>query len=609
MEKTISYQGNLIVNKKENFKNGKMEKVYLNEDLEIEFEEGHLEGSYTSPIILTDNFNTLVASWNVNTPGKTNIEVFIQVKVEDKWTMWYSYGQWSQNNDSGSVRNQSDKFGELSIDTLEIFCGKYANALRYKVQLKREDEIVESPSIKAIYITMNTSSKNINEPSKDINYLVELDLPERTQMTVAEIGDRICSPTSVSMVLEYYGKDISTEEVASGVFDNEADIYGNWSYNASFAGMEGLNSYVARFNNVDEIKKKITEGIPVIASIKTKSKDALFGAPQAYPNGHLIVVRGFKEKDGEEYVIVNDPASPQIKNVRREYKLSEFETAWSNIVYIISKDSKYKYGILNKAVVPINLNPNFESQMADEGLYGMIVKILEEKENGWYLIESSYDYSGYVHSSNIILDDERAKSWKKRAYTTIHHNIVDVMTNPSYKGYVVGLLTKGATVISTGKEEDNWIEIELADGEISWIRKDFAKPKVEVGGYVDKTELRKRLVDTALSYLGTQYRWGGKSPLGIDCSGLCSISYLLNGIKIYRDAVLKDKYMKEISIKEIKLGDLIFFPGHVAMYIGDDRYVHSSSGINGVNINSLNPVHGDYKEDLAKTITGVGTIF
>lgn len=271
--------------------------------------------------------------------------------------------------------------------------------------------------------------------------------------------------------------------------------------------------------------------------------------------------------------------------------------------------SKYSFGILNKEVVPINLKASFESEMADEGLYGMVVDILEEKEDDWYLVETSYNYQGYVHSSNMVLDDKRAELWREKAQTRVHHNIVDAMPNPSYKGYIVQALTKGALLISTGKEKDNWIEIELIDERKAWIRKDFQRPKVEVGGYVDKTELRYKLVDTALSYLGTQYRWGGKSPLGIDCSGLCSISYLINGIKIYRDAVLKEDYMKEIKIEDIKAGDLIFFPGHVAMYIGEDRYIHSSSGINGVNINSLNPVHGDYKEDLAKTITGVGTIF
>ena len=340
VEKRVSLEGSLIANKEEDFKSGQMENVALNENGEIELEDGKEEGVYSSPIISTDNFNELVASWNVNTPDKAHIELFVQVKIEDEWTMWYSYGKWSSNGNSGSVRDQSDKFSKMSIDTLEILWGNYADALRYKITLNREDETVQTPSIKSIYMTLKTDQDETPVFAEEMDYLVELDVPERSQMIVPEIGNRICSPTSLSMVLEYYGHDMETEEVAEAVIDNEVDIYGNWSYNTSFAGSKGLNAYVARFKSVDEIKKKISDGIPVIASIKTKSENTLVGAPQTYPSGHLIVVRGFKEIDGEEYVIVNDPASPEVENVRREYKLSGFETAWSNMVYIVSEDGE-----------------------------------------------------------------------------------------------------------------------------------------------------------------------------------------------------------------------------------------------------------------------------
>ena len=266
-------------------------------------------------------------------------------------------------------------------------------------------------------------------------------------------------------------------------------------------------------------------------------------------------------------------------------------------------------GILNKTVVPINLHPKFHSEMADEGLYGMVVKILEEKEDGWYYIETHYNYKGYVHSSNMIMDDIRSTEWMNNAKSVITHSVVDVMPNAGYKGYVKEVLTRGGVVIATGRQEDSWTEIQLADDSVGWVRNSFISDKITSYNKEDEDLLRDNIVKTAKSYLGTQYRWGGKSPLGIDCSGLCSISYMLNGIIIYRDAVRKDEYMRKIKLEEIKPGDLLFFPGHVAMYIGNDKYVHSSSSIDGVKINSLNDEHEDYREDLAKTITDIGTIF
>ncbi len=267
------------------------------------------------------------------------------------------------------------------------------------------------------------------------------------------------------------------------------------------------------------------------------------------------------------------------------------------------------WGILSKTVVPIRLHPNFESEMADEGLYGMVVKIVENVEENWYLVQTHYNYKGYIHESDMIIDDEKSEEWKNIAKGMIIHSVVDAMSKPAYQGYIVQVLTKGARVMATGKVEKEWSEIQLADGKKGWVKSIYLGSLKETHNKKEEGGIRKALVETAFEYMDTQYRWGGKSPLGIDCSGLCSISYLMNGIIIYRDAVLKEEYMREISLEEIKPGDLLFFPGHVAMYIGDDKYIHSSSSNSGVKINSLNPNHSDYKEDLAKTITGIGTIF
>lgn len=335
IENEIRYYGGLITNKNEDFKLGQLEDIEFNDKDEIILKNNKPYGRYVSPIISTDKFKQLVSSWNVNTPEGSEIELSFQVRVDDKWSEWFSYGKWTSLGERGSIKDQKDEIASMDIDTLQILDEKEADAFKYNIILKRKAIKNHGPEVRSIFATLKLSKEIKSAFLENKSWLVELDVPERSQKIVPEIGNRICSPTSLAMVLEYYGHNIETEEVAEDVLDRSIDIYGNWSYNVAYAGSKGLTAYVARFSSVDEIKDKIADGIPLIASIKTKEEGILIGAPTIYPSGHLLVVRGFTIKDGEEYVIVNDPASPDENRVRREYKVSEFEEAWNKMVYIL----------------------------------------------------------------------------------------------------------------------------------------------------------------------------------------------------------------------------------------------------------------------------------
>ena len=86
----------------------------------------------------------------------------------------------------------------------------------------------------------------------------------------------------------------------------------------------------------------------------------------------------------------------------------------------------------------------------------------------------------------------------------------------------------------------------------------------------------------------------------------------MNGVLIHRDARIDPAYcMKPIPRERLRRGDLLFFKGHVAMYLGEERFVHSTgkAGSDGVVINSLDPAAPDYREDLATGILQMGSIF
>jgi hypothetical protein len=126
------------------------------------------------------------------------------------------------------------------------------------------------------------------------------------------------------MVLQFYGTNLPTLEVANDVYDPVNDLFGNWPFNAGFAGSLGYRSYVMRCNSFDPIKQEIAKGYPAIISIAF-GRDQLTGAPIHATGGHIIVVRGFT-KNGDP--ICNDPAARSEEKGHVVYKKEELERAW-----------------------------------------------------------------------------------------------------------------------------------------------------------------------------------------------------------------------------------------------------------------------------------------
>ena len=104
------------------------------------------------------------------------------------------------------------------------------------------------------------------------------------------------------------------------------------------------------------------------------------------------------------------------------------------------------------------------------------------------------------------------------------------------------------------------------------------------------------LLKEAKKHLGKKYIWGANGPKTFDCSGFTCYVCKKNGICIPRTSVQQAEFGKKLSRKELKSGDLIFFDtsrerkgivNHVGIYIGNDKFIHASSGAGKVVISSL----------------------
>ncbi len=142
------------------------------------------------------------------------------------------------------------------------------------------------------------------------------------------------------MVLEFYGIPRTTEEVARGVYDHGARIYGNWPFNIAFAASLGVTAEVRHFRRLGDLERELQAGRPVIISIEFGPGD-LPEAPIASTAGHLLVVTGVTAAGDFR---VNDPAAHPGRGqaIAREYGRERLRRAWlghGGIAYIITAGS------------------------------------------------------------------------------------------------------------------------------------------------------------------------------------------------------------------------------------------------------------------------------
>jgi cell wall-associated NlpC family hydrolase len=258
--------------------------------------------------------------------------------------------------------------------------------------------------------------------------------------------------------------------------------------------------------------------------------------------------------------------------------------------------------VVTKGIGALRHNPSWDSELVDEALFGMPVEIVD-KNNDWLFIETFYGYKGYIYEKDV--SREIHDGWEMGEKQYVAAPFADVLNNSKYASAVMATVPRGASLVLTGQSQDGWQQVMLPGGEKGWVREEALFKKSSKSG----RELRQSIVQTAMLYLGTQYRWGGKTPAGIDCSGLSFMSCLLNGILLPRDAEDQMGFMKKIDRTDSKPGDLLFFPGHVAVYIGEDKFIHATGTDAVVKVNSLNEDSKMYREDLDKKYLCSGTVF
>jgi cell wall-associated NlpC family hydrolase len=122
-------------------------------------------------------------------------------------------------------------------------------------------------------------------------------------------------------------------------------------------------------------------------------------------------------------------------------------------------------------------------------------------------------------------------------------------------------------------------------------------PDAYMAAYYDELEESsasgEELVSTAQQYAGVRYRWAGMSSRGMDCSGLIARVLRSHGIRAPHNSAQLAQLGRPVHYEELQPGDLLFFRtsrrgiSHVGMYVGNDEFIHASSGAGRVVTTSI----------------------
>jgi cell wall-associated NlpC family hydrolase len=168
---------------------------------------------------------------------------------------------------------------------------------------------------------------------------------------------------------------------------------------------------------------------------------------------------------------------------------------------------------------------------------------------------------------------------------------VNFRETPDLSGTIITMLTKN-TEVTILAENTNWYRVCLADQREGWVAKDYVAPNNRLlnrgFGYTG-------LISFAKNFLRTNYRYGGTSPTGFDCSGFTKYVFGKFGFLIPHKAAEQERMGTPVIKDELLPGDLVFFTGknttevnHVGIYIGHNQFIHAARDPGTVCISSLN---------------------
>ncbi len=252
---------------------------------------------------------------------------------------------------------------------------------------------------------------------------------------------------------------------------------------------------------------------------------------------------------------------------------------------------RYVEGVIGQVVwplVPLRRNPVASAGLDSELLFGETVTIYDQAE-GWAWVQAERDrYVGYV-PADALHPQLSTATHSVSALGTFIYPVADIKAPPMMH-------------VSLGCQ----LRIEDRDERFS---------RLASGGYIvnrhiaEKGRYARDFVEIAERFIGTPYLWGGRTRIGLDCSGLLQICLHAAGHVAPRDSDMQEvqlglRIKTKDGLEGLERGDLVFWKGHVGIMLDGVMMIHANAHHMAVSVEPLN----EASARIAKTGTPISSI-
>lgn len=245
------------------------------------------------------------------------------------------------------------------------------------------------------------------------------------------------------------------------------------------------------------------------------------------------------------------------------------------------------HAIVRVALAPVRRRPDVRAEQVSQEVLGAAVEPLR-REGEWLLVRGADGYLGWVHEGTLALDSGR--EWARRAESEGALVLDGVVRDGA--GRPLARLPWGARV---------WLgddgEVTLPDGRRGRLDDDAALARVRdrASRFPPQPDA---LLETAQTWLGVPYLWGGRTRWGADCSGFVQAVFGVHGVRLPRDSDLQAKAGTAVRpgarFRGVRAGDVVFFRGptsrrvtHVGISLGGARLLHAAEPNGEVAVDDL----------------------